>query len=623
MALWHVLGLVALLALARPVSADDLDDLDLGPPPGPASAAPPAPAAPAAPGKIEDDDDFLKGAPLLGGTPGGASVIETESPAPSVLPGGLRDAWNLVTTLAFLREAKLDSRPQEAPFKSWQALRVSQELTAILAGATDVPGPLKTLIQRRAEGLLGRKQGGEEPEIEDELDLGPGPAKPAGAAAPALTALPAAALDEQVERLSRQLAVLDRSDLSRAQDVARDLAQRAGDASVSTRLAAAAVHGPDLVPFTDRIRTLVHAPPGAAWVIRQLASREPGSVQAALDYMREGAGLAEVREVLAAVAAGRIGEAAAAPLIQSVGALATVEALPELEKVSAAGLGRAVGEAVGRIRQRAEELASWRSGYGNADRRDAASRINQAGLPLFRAGNYREALLKFRAACELDPSEATYRYNQGSALCRLGNVTEGLEHLRQAIAIGRDEMPFYEAALGAMRDLGKRSEIVAYLEERAPRVQYSAVVVLVYLNLAHEYVSVGRATEAHQALDIAFARAVPERYLTALLARRGDAFMLSGDVAHARRTYQKALEYAPENRRALDGMLRADAWQPAGSAGAGTAGTELLVSPIDDGGLSLELDAPSPTASVPAAPPAPAPKASPSPASDPLDDLDI
>lgn len=602
--------ILALLVLVSAAAADDLDDLDLGPPPSPAaSVAPPA--------KVDDEDPF-KDDPILGGKTEGPSVLEPVESAPSTLPGGLRDAWNLTAALAFLREHKLDQRPKDAPFKSWQALRAQQEITAILNGATDVPGPIKSLIEKRVAGLVGLAATLSEP-ILDDVDLDGLPATPRPAAPAAKVEAPA--LDEEVERLARKLTVLDRSDLVAAQDVARELATRAGDASVATRLAAAAVHGPDLVPFTDRVRTLVHAPPGAAWAIRQLASGDPVAVQAALDYVRDGAVAAEVREVLAAVAAGKVGESAAAQVIQSVGALGSEEMIAELDRVSAAGLGRAVGEAVGRIRQRAEELASWRDG-SRLDRRETASRINQAALPLYKSGQYREALLKFRVACELDPAEATYRHNLGSALVRLGNVTEGLDHLKQAIALGRDEMIYYEATTSAMRDLGRRAELVSFLEERAPRVQYSAVVVLIYLNLAHEYVAIGRAQDAHQSLDIAFARSVPERYLSPLLARRGDAYMLTGEIANARRTYQRALEYSPDYRRAQDGVLRADAWQPVGGppVPAPVAGP----GPIDDGGLGLELDAPSPSDSGSAKPPpAPGPSAKPSPAADGLDDLEI
>lgn len=223
-------------------------------------------------------------------------------------------------------------------------------------------------------------------------------------------------------------------------------------------------------------------------------------------------------------------------------------------------------------------------------------------------------------ACELDPAEATYHYNQGQALVRLGNVAAGLDHLKRAIARGRDEIIYYEATTSAMRDLGKRAELMAYLEERAPRVSYSAVVVLLYLNLAHEYIAAGKAQEAHQALDIALSRAVPERYLSPLLTRRGDAYMLTGDVTRARQTYRKALEYQPAYKRAQDGVLRADAWAPAGLEGAA-----LTAPPIDDGGLGLELDVPGPEAKPSAAPSAagPAPVANPSPASDGLDDLEI
>ena len=617
MALRPALALLVLVA-ASPLWADDLDDLDLGTPASPASAAPaPRPVQPgasAAPAKVDDDDPF-KDDPLLGGK-AGASVLEPETTGPAALPGGLRDAWNLVAALAFMREGKLDNRPHDPPLHSWQGLRVQQEVTAILNGATDVPGPLKALIEKRVAGLVGR-EAADETGLDD-LELA-GPAK-ASTPAPAPKAAPPA-LDEDVERLARQLTVLDRSDLAKAQDLARELATKAGDPSVASRLAAAAVHGPELVPYTDRVRALAHAPPGAPWVLRQLTSGQAEDVQAALDYLRDGAPVAEVRAVLAAVAAGSLGEGPAAQVIGSVGALATEELLPDLEKVSAPGLGRAVGEAVGRIRQRAEELASWREHDSSADRRETAARINQAALPMFKSGRYREALWKFRVACELDPAEATYRYNLGSAMARMGNVSEGLEHLKAAIELGRDEMPFYEACTNAMRDLGKRAELISFLEEKAPRVQYSAVVVLLYLNLAHEYVAGGHAHEAHQALDIAFARAVPERYLSALLTRRGDAFMLTGEVAQAKAAYQRALEYAPEYRRAQDGMLRADAWAPAGAAAASV--------PVDDGGLGLELDTPSPAkppvapppAAAPGAAPAPSPKASP--AGDGLDDLEI
>lgn len=618
------IALALLVFLAAPVAAlDDLDDLDIdGPPaPGPARAASPAPSA--SPGGL-DDIDIPE---LTGPVPGPASGPKTsEAPAPAVLPGGFKDAWNLTTALALVIDLKRDARPKDAPLKSWQSLRASQEISAILAGAPDAPAALRGFLERRLMALTGRTPldgGVDDPGIDlDSLDSAPAPAPAPRAAATA------AALDPDVERLCHQLAVLDRSDLAHAQELARDLAAKAGDPSAAAAISAAVAHGPELAQYVMRARALIHRPPGGAWVVRQLASGNTDAIGAAVDYVRDAATSAEQKDALAAVAARTLSGPAARNVVESIGLTGTAELVPDLEaaaKDAPAELARAAGEAIGRIRQRDEERTALSDGLLGHDRRDAAARANQQGLPLYRAGRYREALDRFRLACELDATDQIHFYNLGNALYRLGNVTAASEHLQKAIALGRDELPVYEMAIGALRDLGDRERLVAFLEERATRVQYSAIVVLLYLNIAHEHVAAGEPDRAQQALEIAFARAVPEKYIPALLVRRGDAFMLSGQPGVARANYQRALALAPEYQRAQDGLLRAESYQAPGAATAaagpsptGPAAGAGETDPFGGAGeLNIDLDA------GPAVKPTPAPTPQASAGPKGLDDLDI
>jgi predicted Zn-dependent protease len=63
----------------------------------------------------------------------------------------------------------------------------------------------------------------------------------------------------------------------------------------------------------------------------------------------------------------------------------------------------------------------------------AAIQLNNDGANLEKAGNLREALEKYRAALELYPEHVGIRVNFAAALLRLGQWTQGISELREAV----------------------------------------------------------------------------------------------------------------------------------------------------------------------------------------------
>jgi tetratricopeptide (TPR) repeat protein len=549
-------GLVAVYLLASgwvaPCrAADDLDDLDLDGPAVTASASPaaaPAPAASPRPAAAAPGDELgLPGDELdLPGTAPEVTPATGVASGPATLPGGLKDAWNLVAALSIIREAKQDSSPELLPFKPWQGLRFAQELDGILRGCAPSESPkVQAFLKARAAVLLDRGGGD------------------------------GAVQGVEVDRLSRRLVALERPGSAVAREVARGLARIAGDESAAESLVAMAVHGADFTGYRERAYRLLFGPAGASWVLRNLGGSDAAAVDAAVGYLTDAATRAETTDVLGSLAS--VPAPADARAVSAAGVLGTPELLPALEAAAAGARGgalaRASGESIGRIRQRAEALESHRSGpFGELERRESAARLNAQGLAFYRADRHREALAKFRMAEALDASEPTYAYNAGSALYRLGNVAEGSELILAAIQRGGDDLRFYRMATTTLRDLGQRGRLVEFLEKHADRARYSGIVTILQLNLAAEYVASGEAEKALSAVDLAFARAVPDALVPSLLARRGDALMLGGDPARARRAYEKALELAPEHKRAQDGLLRVEASSESAALAAGAQG---------------------------------------------------
>jgi len=77
-----------------------------------------------------------------------------------------------------------------------------------------------------------------------------------------------------------------------------------------------------------------------------------------------------------------------------------------------------------------------------------AVRINNEGAALEKAGDLRGALAKYRDAARLDPTHVGIRTNYGVALLRLGQWTEGLNELHQALQLD----PHNEKLRAALKD---------------------------------------------------------------------------------------------------------------------------------------------------------------------------
>ena len=68
-------------------------------------------------------------------------------------------------------------------------------------------------------------------------------------------------------------------------------------------------------------------------------------------------------------------------------------------------------------------------------RRLAIGDLVDAGRGLEKSGDFRAALEKYRAALDLDPSDAVLRLNYGLALCRLGRWQQGVAELREVLRL--------------------------------------------------------------------------------------------------------------------------------------------------------------------------------------------
>lgn len=68
----------------------------------------------------------------------------------------------------------------------------------------------------------------------------------------------------------------------------------------------------------------------------------------------------------------------------------------------------------------------------------AASRLNDEGIAMEKAGDVRAALAKYRAALDLDPTGTGFQLNYGLALCRLGRWDDGIAELREVLRLDPD-----------------------------------------------------------------------------------------------------------------------------------------------------------------------------------------
>lgn len=477
-------------------------------------------------------DDLGLDAP--GSTPEGPAPGGARGPDPAagqVLPGGLETAWNLVNALAGER-AHRRSNGFSPPFQPWQALRFRKEVEGVLAGALPGESPrLVEFVRSRMDSLLAPTSANGDPAV--------------------------------VERLCRDLVVIDRPTSTLAIRAAQELAVAIGETASTARLIAMTAHGPAATGHVDRARRLLYASGAAAWVLEVLGAGNPGSVDAVLGYLAAAAPQAIARDVLRGVGTLADGDIAARA-VGAIARMAPAALLADLEAVSRSAAGpvaAAAGEAIGRIREREEAVAILESaGIDEVSRREAAARLNAVGLTLHRAGRLEAAYHRFAAASRLDPSQPVYATNAGHVLYRRGNAPDGVAAMRRAIEAGGESPHRYQVVINAMREVLDRATLIDFLEERLAVARFSGDLAVLQLNLAHEANALGQPERALRAVELAFTRAVPEALVGALLARRGDAYMHLSDTAQARRSYAAALAADPSQRRATDGLRRLEAW---------------------------------------------------------------
>jgi predicted Zn-dependent protease len=62
-----------------------------------------------------------------------------------------------------------------------------------------------------------------------------------------------------------------------------------------------------------------------------------------------------------------------------------------------------------------------------------ASGLNEQGVGLEKSGDVQAAMVKYKAALDLDPTGYGFRLNYGLALCRLDRWQEGIVELREVL----------------------------------------------------------------------------------------------------------------------------------------------------------------------------------------------
>jgi len=68
-----------------------------------------------------------------------------------------------------------------------------------------------------------------------------------------------------------------------------------------------------------------------------------------------------------------------------------------------------------------------------------ATRLNNDGVELEKAGHLAAALEKYRGALDLDPLHTGYRRNLALGLCRLGQWEQGIAELREVLRQNPDD----------------------------------------------------------------------------------------------------------------------------------------------------------------------------------------
>ena len=80
----------------------------------------------------------------------------------------------------------------------------------------------------------------------------------------------------------------------------------------------------------------------------------------------------------------------------------------------------------------------------------AASDLNSQGIQLEKSGDVRDALAKYRAALDLDPTGYGFRLNYALALCRLGQWQDGIAELHEVLRVDPDNVDAAKALYVAL-----------------------------------------------------------------------------------------------------------------------------------------------------------------------------
>ena len=140
--------------------------------------------------------------------------------------------------------------------------------------------------------------------------------------------------------------------------------------------------------------------------------------------------------------------------------------------ISAAGLGAVILIGLGFMTWQQTQIwhdseTLWRHALAVAERSRFKSSVAHYNLGKIvgSQGNLTEAIEHYRQALKVDPAHAKAHYNLGVALTRRGDLEEAIGHFRQAVRIQPDSAEAHESLGQALALQGNRDEAVQHYQE--------------------------------------------------------------------------------------------------------------------------------------------------------------
>lgn len=178
-----------------------------------------------------------------------------------------------------------------------------------------------------------------------------------------------------------------------------------------------------------------------------------------------------------------------------------------------------------------------------------AHRAYLQGIGLYREANYAQAIQAYERAIALNPNHVQARTNLCLSHIRQGNIEEALTIIQHATNANTPYAPAY-VVLGELYQRKNYNAAAKKAYERA--IELDPSLPEPRLLLAQILTREGSAASCEQAISLAQFVADKQPTNRTALATLGDAYLMAGNNAQARKTYQKTLELSRDN---ADGLL--------------------------------------------------------------------